>query len=435
MAEEVGPEMAKTPWGHASTLRERRLSPGRGTPREEVRRNQRERLLAAMVAVTAAKGYAETSIKDLVEASGVSSRSFYQHFADKEECFLATMEEILADLHRVVIGELEGEGAVEERADRAARALVESLSTEPATTRLWLVESSCAGEQAQQRLNFALDVVAAQLQRIFADLGKEEMPDDLTRAILGGVSGVVYNRLSEGKAAEIAEIAKPLQAWALGFPQPPGPVRTRGRHRRAAGGGFPPFVAHVPAERVLRGFADVVAEKGYAATTVADIASRAAVSQATIYAHFKGKEDILNAALDSSGAQMIAATLPVMRRHAQWPGAVRVGAETLCAYFTAEPAFARLRQLEVYGVGPAAVRQRDRTGHELVEMVRELAPEPPPDFDELIVEATLAAVHTLLYRWIRKNGVETLLDLAPMVTYLTLAPLIGAKAAWETACG
>src|SRR5258708_1082406 len=49
--------MVRTPWGHSSELRERKLPPGRGTPREEAERNQRERLFAAMVATVAEKGY------------------------------------------------------------------------------------------------------------------------------------------------------------------------------------------------------------------------------------------------------------------------------------------------------------------------------------------------------------------------------------------
>jgi AcrR family transcriptional regulator len=431
----VGRAMVRTPWGDASTLRERRLSPGRGMPRDEARRNQRERLFAAMVAVTAERGYADTSVSDLVEVSGISSRSFYQHFADKEECFLATMEVILANLHRLVLGELEGEGSIEQRAQGAARALIDNLQSEPETTRLWLVESFCAGERAQGRVNLAFDALAAQLQKLYAGIDKGEMPEDLTRAILGGVVGVVYNRMANGRAEEIPEVATAMQDWVLGFPVPPGPLRPKVRRRRGNGGnGPPPFAAHVPSERLLRAFAEVVAEKGYAETWIADVAARAAVSQATLYSHFSGKEDLLNAALDSSGAQMIAATLPAVRRSPEWPRAMKVAAETLCAFFAAEPAFARLREVEVFSAGPAAVRMRDRTGHELHAMVTRLAPEAPEGLDSLRVEATLAAIHAMLYRWIISRGTESIPDVAPTATYLALAPWLGAEAAYAAAC-
>jgi AcrR family transcriptional regulator len=84
--------MVRTPWGDAASLRERKLRPGRGTPREEAERNQRERLFAAMVAE---KGYEGTTVADLVELSGVSRSAFYRHFEDKEACFIAAVETLV----------------------------------------------------------------------------------------------------------------------------------------------------------------------------------------------------------------------------------------------------------------------------------------------------------------------------------------------------
>jgi AcrR family transcriptional regulator len=402
--------------------------------RDEARQNQKERLFAAMVAVTAEKGYQATSITDLVEIAGVSSRSFYQHFTDKEECFLAAMEVILANMHRLVLGELEGDGSIDERAERAALALIQNLIVEPETTRLWLVEAFCAGDRAQQRLTLALDILAAQMQKIFVAVGKEDMPEELVRAILGGLAGVVYNRLAAGKAEDIPALVENLRDWALGYPPPPGPLRPKVRRRNSVPpSGAPPFAAHVPGERVVRAFADVVAVKGYAATTIADIAAGASVSQATIYHHFSGKADILDAALDSSGAQMIAATLPAIRRTPEWPVTMRVAAETLCAFFVAEPGFAHLREVAVYSAGPSAVRLRDQTGHELLEMLTSLAPEATSGLDLIRVEATFASIHALLYRWIRTKGIKTLPQVVPTATYLALAPWIGAEAAWDAA--
>src|SRR6476660_3329233 len=88
-------EMVRTPWGDATELRARMLRPGRGMPREEAERNQRERLFAAMVATVAEKGYEATTVADLVELSGVSRSAFYRHFDDKQACFLAAVEAIV----------------------------------------------------------------------------------------------------------------------------------------------------------------------------------------------------------------------------------------------------------------------------------------------------------------------------------------------------
>ncbi|HET9153687.1 MAG TPA: TetR/AcrR family transcriptional regulator [Solirubrobacterales bacterium] len=389
-----------------------------------------------MVALAGSKGYQATSVADLVEVSGVSSRSFYQHFADKEECFLATMEVILTNLHRLLVSELEEDGNTEERAARTVLALIENLRAEPAATRVWLIEAFCAGKRAEGRINLAYDILATQLQKVYASLGKEEMPEELTRAIVRGAGGVVYNRFSSGREDDVAEIAKEVQAWALGFPVPPGPLRTKARRRRLPHTDAPaPFAAHIPGERVLRAFAELCAEKGYASTTISDIAARASISQTTLYTHFSGKEDVLKAALDSSGAQMVAATLPAIRRTSELPRAMRVAAEALCGFFAADPAFAHLREVEVFRVGPAAVRVRDRTGHELSVMLAQLTPGAPVEREGVKVEATLGAIHALLYSWIRSKGAETLSAAVPLVTYLALAPWLGGEAAWEAACG
>jgi AcrR family transcriptional regulator len=86
---DVRPATVKTPWGDARTLRDRKLRPGQRLPPDQVARNQRARLFAALVAVVAEKGYEATRVADLLELSGVSRSAFYEHFGDKEDCLLA----------------------------------------------------------------------------------------------------------------------------------------------------------------------------------------------------------------------------------------------------------------------------------------------------------------------------------------------------------
>src|SRR6478609_1860959 len=76
-------EMVRTPWGNAAELRSKRMRPGRGNAPEESERSQRERLFAALVAISSEKGYEATRIADLVKLAGVSRGAFYEHFEDK----------------------------------------------------------------------------------------------------------------------------------------------------------------------------------------------------------------------------------------------------------------------------------------------------------------------------------------------------------------
>src|SRR3954452_13192285 len=88
--------MVATPWGTSESLRKRMLRPGPGNRAEDVARNQRERIFGAMVASVSERGYTATRVSDLVELSGVSSRTFYDLFADKQTCFLETLKAVFA---------------------------------------------------------------------------------------------------------------------------------------------------------------------------------------------------------------------------------------------------------------------------------------------------------------------------------------------------
>jgi AcrR family transcriptional regulator len=436
MSEYVGREMMKTPWGDASTLRDRRLSPGRGMPREAARKNQRERLFAATVAVTAEKGYAGTSVTDLVKLSGVSSRSFYQLFEDKEDCFLATMEEILGNVQGLTEHALEKHPYEARQAHRAVGTFVAMVAAQPAAAKLAMVSAFCAGEAPRERVIRAVSEFSQLIQRGWEALpDRDGMPAALTQAILGGVAVVLYRRLAEDRVEELGELAARLDRWVLSIPPPPRSVKAKPRRRRRAGAPGPhPVAAQVPAEGVLRCFAALVAEQGFSATTVADVAARARISQNTFYKHFRDKAHAFEALLDSSGAQMTAAALPAVRRNPEWPAAVRVALESVCAFLAAEPDFARVREVEVYAVGPKAVAQRDRVQAEIVRTLGTVA-EPAGEFDPIAVEATVGAFQSLLYTRLTQGRQHDLTEVPPLVTYLALAPTRGAEEAWEVACG
>ena len=94
MADYRATEMTRTPWGNASELRERKLNPGLGTPREEVAQTSASGSSRRWSPRVAEKGYRATTVADLLALSGVARASFYAHFADKEACFVATIEAI-----------------------------------------------------------------------------------------------------------------------------------------------------------------------------------------------------------------------------------------------------------------------------------------------------------------------------------------------------
>jgi AcrR family transcriptional regulator len=428
------PAMVRTPWGDAAQLRERKLRPGRGTPRKEAERNQRERLFAAMVATVGKKGYEATTVADLVELSGVSRSAFYRHFDDKQACFLAAIEALVEPaLRQVAADESAAAGAA--RARGAFEALIELIVAQPAAAKMCIVEVYAAGPEGAKLVDHSMDSVTALAARLLEQVPERQgLPPELVRALVGGIQKVIHKRLYRGKEEELVELAPQLWDWLFSYPVPPGPLRaTRRRTVKAV-----PFAERQaqsnPPERLLRALAAVVAEKGYPDTTVAEIVDRAATSQRTFYEHFKNKEDAIVAALDSGSAHMLAAALPAFRRAPDWPHAVHDTQEAMFAFGAEEPEYARLGGVEMYAAGKRALDQREVVTEGMEGLLApgyELKPETPP----IAAEAIGGALYSLLYDHVNKKGPETLPDLVPTLVYVTLAPFLGGDEAYGVAIG
>jgi AcrR family transcriptional regulator len=426
--------MVRTPWGDAASLRERKLRPGRGTPRDEAERNQRERLFAAMVATVAEKGYEATTVADLVELSGVSRSAFYRHYEDKQACFLAAVEAMVEPtLKRLGADESTPPGI--ERARQAFATLIETIVEQPAAAKMCVVEVYAAGEEGAELVDRMIDrsteVAAALLEQVPERKG---MPRELVRSIVGGIQKAIHKRLYRGQEQELLELVPQLWDWIFCYPVPPGPLKaTRRRSVKAV-----PFEERqrlaTPPERLLRALASVVADKGYPNTTVAEVVERASTSQRTFYEHFKNKEDAIVAALDSGSAHMLAAALPAFRRAPDWKHAVHDTIEAMFRWGAEEPEYARMGGKEMYAAGRRALDQREVVTEGMEGL---LAPgyEVKPDTPPIAAEAVGGALYSLLYDHVNKKGPETLPDLVPTLVYVTLAPFLEAQDAYEVAVG
>ena len=207
------------------------------------------------------------------------------------------------------------------------------------------------------------------------------------------------------------------------------PPRRRGRKPRTFA--ERQAVAHPP-ERVLRALAATVAEKGYKETTVAEVVDRAGTSHRVFYGHFANKEEALLAALDSGSAQMLAAVLPAFRRARSWQESVRAAYEAMFAFGIEEPEYTQLGAVEMYTVGKRALQTRDTVMEGLEALLvpgYELSPDTPP----IAAEAIGGAIYALIHDQVKRKGPESMPELAPMATYMTLAPFVGAEEAYERA--
>jgi AcrR family transcriptional regulator len=178
--------------------------------------------------------------------------------------------------------------------------------------------------------------------------------------------------------------------------------------------------------------AQVVAEKGYGPTTVADVVERAGVSRRTFYEQFADKEACFLAAY-STGAELMLTRIRQAVEHlpeADWRARARAGVETYMAVLAEEPEFAWALHIEVLGAGPAALERRAVIIGVFAELWRGLharaRQEEPDRIPELPTEvfATLTGgLEELVRERLRTQGAGALPDLAESALEAALAIL------------
>ena len=421
--------MVDTPWGPSESLRDRRLRPGPGMAPADVARNQRARLFGAMVATVSERGYAATRLSDLLELSGVSGNTFYALFADKEACFVAAMEAVVFKAVRALTLPT---GSWEEMVRGTAAGFAQLLVAQPAAARMCVLAAHEVGEDGLRPFREATERFEDFALRELDQLPEGEgMPPEMVAAWVGGMIEIGRARLRHGTEASLAELIDGFADLVLSYRPPPQPLRLSVRPPTPA----PEAIeGHDHSERAIRALALVAAEHGYANVTVNQITNRASMSATTFYANFEDKEDALMAAIESAGAQLMAAMLPAFRRSQDWALGVRAAWGAFFNFLASRPSLAHLVLVEVYAAGPAAIGRREEALRPLEILLAEgrlRSPEVPWIAREAIPGGVLA----LAYHQIKRSGPESLPSLAPICTYLTLAPYIGADEAAAAANG
>jgi AcrR family transcriptional regulator len=182
-----------------------RLPAGRhGLPREFVARNQRERIITALVDAVAEKGYNDTTVADITRAASVSRRTFYEHFKGKEECFLAAYDMVVDHIRAAMVV---AAGAFEEWPQKVRAALatmLRFLSGEPELARLCLIEPIGAGGEIGARHRATMQGIVEMLRAGRpAHTGARPLPETTEEAVVGGISALIVRELGSGRAADL----------------------------------------------------------------------------------------------------------------------------------------------------------------------------------------------------------------------------------------
>jgi AcrR family transcriptional regulator len=425
--------MVETPWGDPDELRKRKLPPGRGNA-AEVKRKQRERLFAAMVAALADQDFEAITVADLLRLSGVSRKSFYGQFADQRECLVAAIETLAGPALETIEAGLERPGDMD-RAKQAFEDLIGQIVAQPATAKMCFVNVYAAGPAGVALVDRTIDAFEVLLKQMFDQMpGYEEMPSEILRALIGGVQKVIHKRLYRGQEKELLELAPQLWDWLFLYPTPPGELKPPRRvsrkvltfeERQAA--------TSIPAERILRALAAVVSEKGYHETNVEDIVKRARTSTRTFYDSFETKEDAMVAALDSGSQRMLAEAMPAFRRPNDWQHRIQATQEAMFSFGVQEPEYAHLGAVEIFEAGTRALEQREVVTEGMEALLKHGVDVVNPSVPPITPEAIGGALYTLFYDHVRQKGAERLPEIVPPVVYVTLVPFLGAEEAFSLA--
>jgi len=192
-------------------LRRWRLPRGRhGLPRELVARSQRERLLAAVVRVTAARGYESTSVAAILDEAGVGRESFYELFEDKRDCMLVARGLLVENLVETVTVPYGAPGPWPQRVRKALAAGLDWFASDPAAAKVVMIEVVAVGPASRELFQADFRRFAKLLEE---GLDPEEPPPALSQAptlAVGTALARIYEEVAQGRARELPSVAPEL---------------------------------------------------------------------------------------------------------------------------------------------------------------------------------------------------------------------------------
>ncbi len=409
--------------------------------------------------VTAANrdGYAGATVSAVIEEARVSRPTFYEHFKDRDDCFLAA----LADAQALLAGHTRTaiEAAAPESATAAAiTALIEQARTHPAETQFLTNEPLGAGRLAIGQRDEALEDAGRMIEAAEDSLpGTARTPDLPTVILLGAIHRLFGNRLRHGDPG-LTAIHTELLDWIARYrqarskqrwrnPNPgaapraePAPIEPALQELKPLPRGRPRLTSEEIAinhrQRILAAVAQLAQAQGYDATTIADIARVAKVDTKIFYRLFSDKHDVFMSYHEFGFQQLMGAMAHAFFAAEGWPERVWQAGLASMALLEAEPPIAHAGFMEPYSVGPRAIQRVEdsyiaftiflQEGYRHTDHAEESGVEPP---GQLELEAIVAAGDEIVYRQVRAGQTEQLSRVLGHVGAFVLTPFLGPEAA------
>jgi AcrR family transcriptional regulator len=190
-----------------SPIRQRR-------PAELVAQGQREQIILAFAEEACEKGYRAATVADVVRHAGVTRKAFYDNFASKEACFVATAEfGVKEALRRVVDAAIQVDSWTA-RVQAGLAALLRYVASEPALARACIVETLAAGPAAAGSYEHSIQAFVP-LFRMGRRVSSGELPRLLEETIVGGIFWTLYEQIVVGETERVEELLPELVEFSL----------------------------------------------------------------------------------------------------------------------------------------------------------------------------------------------------------------------------
>lgn len=416
------------------------------------KKTQRERILAGMIHAVALEGYASSTVAHVIAHAGVSRPTFYEYFEDKNDCFVAALGAVQDQLISEIRGAV-GEYPPERAMHAALVTLVDFAHSKPTMARVLLDEAMRGGPRALDVRDKGIRTLQRLIEVRYGADASVPVADVPAGVLIGGIYRLVASRL-RSEQPDLARLRQQLLAWSESYALPVSEHRWRALRTVSLPAASSPVESALKAphavgpgqvrvsrlemgenqrQRIVLAAARLAEEKGYAATTILDITTRAGVDNRAFYRLFTDKEEAFSALHELLFRQLMAVTATGFLEGETWPERIWQAGRTFVQYVEENQQLAYAAFVESYAGGAAMVERVEQLlrGFTLFLQVgyqHQLDGDPP---SAVALDAIATMVFELDYLQVRESRVDRLSGLLPHVTFIALAPFIGAAAANE----
>jgi AcrR family transcriptional regulator len=411
---------------------------------------QRERLIAGMIASAHRYGYAGANVSQVIAHAGVSRPTFYEYFADKDDCFLAAHRELsrllIWEIGRAVTAE-----APEQAVQAAIRTLIKLSEEYPDRAAFLTNEAMAAGWRGLDERDRLIEEIAQVVEQArIRTPARTPTPDLPIQLVIGAGRWLLAPALRRGER-DLSALADDFIRWVECYETPNGEHRW---HELRLGPELPPSphesqislrplpaippgrsklskseIARNQRERILYATATQATAKGYTVTTIADITAAAGVDRRIFYKHFSDKQQAFLAVHELGIQQVMALSASAFFSATSWPDRIWEAMRASAQFQATDQTVTHIALVESHAVGASAIQRIDDSRAAFTLFLHEGNQYRDHPASRTAMEAIAGAIFEICYRQARHGRGDQTSCLVGNGAYIVLAPFIGPAAA------